>query len=133
MEERRFPRDLAAVGPLHEFVRAFCRARAVAEDRAYEVDLVAEELFANQVKHQRGPDGVRVGLAGGAGGVTIEIVDRGAERFDPTAVPDDVARRNREGRSGGRGLALVRRLATDFRYDYRDRTSTITAVLRWSP
>jgi anti-sigma regulatory factor (Ser/Thr protein kinase) len=132
MEERRFPRDLAAVGPLHEFVRGFCRARGVTDDRAYEVDLVAEELFANQVKHQRGPDDVRVGLEGGAGGVTIQVVDRGVERFDPTTAPDDVARRNREGRPGGRGLALVRRLAGDFRYEYRDRTSTITAVLRWS-
>lgn len=132
MEERRFPRDLAAVGPLHEFVRAFCRARGVTEDHAFEVDVVAEELFANQVKHQRGPDPVRVGLAGGAEGVTVRIVDRDVERFDPTAVPDDVARRNREGRAGGRGLALVRRLSGEFRYDYHDGTAVITAVLRWS-
>jgi len=132
MVERRFLRELDSLPSVHDFVRDFCRARGVDDDRAFEVDLVIEELFTNLVKHQRGREEIGLGLDGESGWVTITLTDRDVERFDPTTLPDDTERRNRALIPGGRGIGLVKKLVDELRYDYRDRTGTITATKRWS-
>ncbi len=132
MVERRFPRGIDSLGSIHDFVQEFCRERRIGGDRAFEVDLVVEELFTNLVKHQRGREEIALGLEGDAGGIAITLIDRDVDRFDPNDVPDDTERRNQELRPGGRGIRLVRELVDELRYDYRDRTGTITAITRWS-
>src|SRR5688572_12010482 len=118
MVERRFPRAIDSLGPIHDFVQEFCRERRIRGDRAFEVDLVVEELFTNLVKHQDGREEIALGLDGGAGGIAITLTDRDVERFDPNDAPDETERRNQELRPGGRGMRLVRELVDELRYDY---------------
>jgi len=129
---RSFPRGIRSLADLHDFVHAFCAAHGIERDRAFDLDLVVEELFTNQVKYH--PDGreIEVALDGDVRQVTMTMTDRDVDRFDPTATRDPSAERNQELLEGGRGLRLVRALTDELRYDYRERTSRITAVKRWS-
>lgn len=79
------------------------RARAAgAEDLADSVAQIAAELLANAYQHGERPVGIR--LAGGPGGVRVEVFDA-----SPRPVVRGLAN---EGSMTGRGLALVDRLST---------------------
>ena len=132
MVARTFARSVGSLVALHAFVQEFCAEHGIEPDRSFDLDLVLEELFTNQVKYHASNREIEVALAGDARQVTITVTDHDVERFDPTSVPDTVDRRNDDLLSGGRGLRLVRALTDELRYDYRERTSRITAVKRWS-
>jgi anti-sigma regulatory factor (Ser/Thr protein kinase) len=133
MVARSFARSVRSLAALHTFVHEFCAGRGIDVDRSFDLDLVLEELFMNQVKYNAGDRDIEVALAGDERQVTITLTDRDVERFDPTAAPDTVDRRNEQLLEGGRGLRLVRALTDELRYDYRERTSRITAIKRWNP
>jgi anti-anti-sigma factor len=128
MVARSFARSVSSLAELHSFIHAFCTERGIDADRSFDLDLVLEELFTNQVKYHASDREIEVALAGDARQVTITVTDHDVDRFDPTAVPDTVDRRNDELLEGGRGLRLVRALTDELRYDYRERTSRITAI-----
>ena len=85
--------------------------------------LVASELIANAVLHGVGPITVSVDARDGA--VTLEVGDRGrGARLDGRPVmpgPDA---------PGGRGLPIVRALASDLDVDDGGGTTRVRAVLR---
>ena len=132
MVVRSFARAIHSLADLHAFVHAFCDQRGIERDRAFDLDLVLEELFTNQVKyHPRGRE-IEVALDGDVRQVTMTVTDRDVERFDPTSIQDAGPPHEDELLEGGRGLRLVRALTDELRYDYRERTSRITAIKRWS-
>ncbi len=132
MVVRAFARGIRSLADLHAFVHAFCDERGIDRERAFDLDLVLEELFTNQVKYHPGGREIEVALEGDVREVTMTVTDRDVERFDPTAVPDPAPLHDQDLLEGGRGLRLVRALTDELRYDYRERTSRITAVKRWS-
>jgi len=132
MVERRFARDVRSLEAIFDFVTEFAALQRLSEDQRYEVDLVLEELFTNLVKYSsQRLEQIAIGLDRDGPRLTLVLKDFDAEEFD-------VTRHQLEGngsdpmapRPGGRGLALVRRYADEFRYDYRDRNSTITVTKR---
>jgi serine/threonine-protein kinase RsbW len=132
MLERRFPRAVGSLDAIFSFVHDFLAARGLDPELAFDLDLIAEELFTNQVKWGRadGPD-ILLGLDADAERVTLVVRDFDAERFDPTsAAPLDVGAPLEERRPGGLGIHLVRRIAEEVRYSYEDRVSTITVTKR---
>ena len=132
MVARRFPRSTAALAEIFAFVAEFLASEGIDGDRAFDLDLVVEELFTNMVKYSReGKDDIEIALAREADGLCLTLRDFNVERFDVTGTPDvDVSRPISERKAGGLGLHLVRRIADRFEYDYRNRTSTITVWKR---
>ena len=107
-------------------------AEGIERERAFDFDLIVEELFTNMVKYSReGKDDIEVALVREADGLRLTLRDFNVERFDVTGTPDvDISVPISERRAGGLGLHLVRRMADRFEYDYRDRVSTITVWKR---
>jgi serine/threonine-protein kinase RsbW len=82
------------------------------------VRLALEDALVNAIRHgNRGDPARRVGVRFEVGPdrVLAEVEDEG-EGFDPARVPDPRSPRGR-GRSGGRGLFLMRHYTTWLRYN----------------
>ena len=129
---RPFTREMASIPALVAFVREFLRQEGITDERAFDLDLVIEELFTNLVKYGRGARGmIDVGLTRESAQVVITLREHGAEYHDPTAAPEvDVDRPIGERVPGGLGIHLVRKLSEDFRYEWRDGTATTTVTMR---
>lgn len=129
MLARRFPRAVASLPALVAFVREFFAARGLDAERAFDVDLVIEELFTNMVRHARGGgDAIEVGLDHADGLLTVRLRDENVEPWDPSAAPKprfDLPAHQR--RAGGLGIYLVHALSRDVRFEHADRTTTVTA------
>lgn len=135
MVERRFARDVRSLEAIFDFVTEFAARQHLSEDQRYEVDLVLEELFTNIVKYSSQRfEQVAIGLDRHGPELTLVLKDFDAEEYDVTRhEADGNGADAADPRPGGRGLALVRRYADEFRYDYHDRNSTITVTKRLDP
>ena len=135
MVERRFQRTMTSLEAIYSFVREFLSSQGIGHEAAFDLDLIAEELFTNMVKYGRGgsPE-IAIALAWDAPTMTLRIKDFGAERFDPTEGPAvDVNRPIEQRRAGGLGLHLVRRIADRLDYAHDETCSTITVTKRLDP
>lgn len=135
MSERRFGRTFGSLESIFGFVAEFLEANGLPPTAAFGLDLVVEELFTNMVKyHPHGGPEIELGLRRLGPEVVVVLRDFDVEPFDPTrASPVDLDRPLEERPTGGLGLHLVRRIARDIGYDYRDRTSTITVTVGPEP
>lgn len=125
---RRFERRLESLGELLDWVEAFCP-----DDESGiqgRVQLVAEELFVNHVRHQPADDPLDVTLSREPGAVSFELVDPRAVHFDPRGHRDPRLDQDADARQpGGMGLELVRRFAQSFDYEFDDGRATTRVVL----
>ena len=135
MSERHFGRTFGSLESIFGFVAEFLEANGLRDSAAFELDLVIEELFTNMVKyHPHGAPEIEIGLSRLGPDVLVVLRDFDVEPYDPTRAPRvDVGRPLGERPTGGLGLHLVRRIARDLRYDYRDRISTLTLTVRPEP
>ena len=128
---RHFPRAIESLPALVAFVREFFAARGIDADRAFDVDLVLEELFTNMVRHARGGTSeIEIGLDDDGAVLTMQLRDEGVEPWDPSQAPiPEVDRPIHERRPGGLGIHFIRRLTRDLRFEHVDGTTTVTAVI----
>lgn len=135
MSERRFRRDFASLDAIFAYVHEFLAAHGIGEQHAHPLDLIAEELFTNLVRHNRdGTEDIAIGLGWERPVVTLTIRDFEVEGWDVTqAAPVDTMLPLEQRRAGGLGLHLVRQFADRMDYAYHDRTSTITVTKRLEP
>lgn len=126
--EQRFPRAVAQLNAIFRFLDAGAQTLALPADLVPELHLIAEELFTNMVRHQKsGTLPISIALERAEDVLTMRIVDPDSERFDPTAMKDpDLTLPIEQRRPGGLGVFLTKRIVDDIRYDYHERTSTIT-------
>lgn len=133
--QRAFPRDVRSLGDIFLFVKESLESVGIPAEPSvtFWVDLIVEELFTNAVKYGgKGGRDVAIHLDRDGDSLVIRLTDFEAEEFDVTAVPEvDTGKPLSERRPGGLGLHLVRRIADDVSYEYKDRTSTITVTKRW--
>lgn len=109
--------DMAHCAQALAFVEAFCIRCGVAHDDKMRIVFVAEELFTNVVEHGHagGADApIRIELAREPGRILFFIEDT-APPFDPLAQPGADTDIDRP-QEGGRGLRVVRAMASDLRY-----------------
>lgn len=125
-----FPRDLGSAADLLGFVDRFVAENGIGENVAFATRLVAEELFANQVRHARGGrDSIEVSLALDGDRLVVTITDFEVDPFDQTTVrPVDVKSPLGQRTPGGLGLHFVRSLFDDLTYEYSSGTMRVTAT-----
>jgi anti-sigma regulatory factor (Ser/Thr protein kinase) len=126
MVERRFPRNLGSLEPMSHFVADYLGSRGFDPEHSLTVDLLLEELFTNMLRHGKGggPE-VSVRLEGEHEELVLTLRDFDVESFDPTLAPGTA----RPG--GGFGLRLVRAMSDSIRYEYKERSATITLTKRF--
>jgi anti-sigma regulatory factor (Ser/Thr protein kinase) len=128
---RRFPREIDALASIFTFAREGLEREGLKGDGAFEVDLVLEELFTNLVRHNHGHTDVEIGLSRDAGDIILTLRDFDVDPFDPTQAAREALDHQPDLSPGGRGIILVLRMTKEFRYEYHDRSSTLTARLEW--
>ena len=132
MEECRLGRSISSLESLFDFLDGFVSRHAIPGDAAFDLKLALEELFTNMVKyHPEGADTILVRLERRGRDVLATLQDFDVESWDVTTAPrPDVDAPVEARRPGGLGLHLVRCVTDDLRYEYRDRSSTITVTKR---
>lgn len=135
MLERHFRRDFASLDAIFAFVREFLASHGIVERHAHSLELIAEELFTNLVKHNRdGTEDIEIGLSWKPPDVILTLRDFGVEGWDVTrAAPVNTEAPIERRDAGGLGLHLVRQIADRIDYAYEDRNSTITVTKRLEP
>lgn len=131
---RLFPRDIAALPAIFAYVADYIQQAGFGGAPTHDADLVAEEIFTNLVRHNRGEREIEISLVREDHDLVMTVRDFDVEPFDPTHGAGADGRASGDGdpgdlRAGGRGITLVKRLTKEFRYDYADRTSTLTTRL----
>ena len=117
---RGFRREIDALAEVFPFLESFVIAAGIGEATAFTVNLVAEELFTNMVRHADG-GGERIEITAECidDELRLTLVDDDVDPFDPESVP--IPRVNAgidQRREGGLGLFLVRNMVDDLEYDY---------------
>ncbi|NNF07433.1 MAG: ATP-binding protein [Candidatus Eisenbacteria bacterium] len=130
--QREFPRDIAALQEIFEFVQDRFKAAGLDSSLSFDADLIIEELFTNMVKYNKdGSHPIQITLEVVPTQMTIQLCDRNVDPFDMTQAPDvDTSASGSERTPGGLGIHFVRQIADKFSYDYKNRTSCITVVKR---
>lgn len=115
--------DLAEAGRVQEELHAAWERLELPEEVENPVSVALEEVLTNVIRHGRRPGEskeIRVTFLADGDGFEFAVSDRAAA-FDPTTRPDpDVAAPLGERRAGGMGILLVRRLADELQYEWRD-------------
>jgi len=128
--ERSFRREIAALDDVFRSVDDFLADQEVDERTVLVTKLVVEELFTNLVRHDVGGlDQVAVSLEREGADLIIRLRDFDVDPFDVSeAQPVDIHLPLARRKVGGLGLHLVRNLVDELRYDYDDRTLSVTAI-----
>lgn len=124
------PRKISSLSELFAFLEGTCSEHAVDDKTVFALNLAAEELFTNLVRHNvGGADVIRVGLEVGPESIEMELVDFNVEKFDPNSIDDvDVARPAEEREPGGLGIHLVKSIVDRLTYAYNAGQMTVTVV-----
>jgi anti-sigma regulatory factor (Ser/Thr protein kinase) len=128
--EKDFRREIAALDDVFRSVDEFLASQGVDTRTVLTTKLVVEELFTNLVRHDIGGlDRVHVSLERDGARLIIRLRDFNVDPFDISeAEPVDIHLPLAQRKVGGLGLHLVRNLVDELRYDYDDRTLSVTAI-----
>ena len=121
---RGFRREIDALDEIFRFLEDFVAEAAIDERAAFTINLVAEELFTNMVRHNTGGgDVVDLSIERVGDVVRLGLIDFDVEPFDPADVPAPLtAAAIGERRPGGLGLHLVQTMVDDVKFDYEPET-----------
>ena len=128
--EKDFRREIAALDDVFRSIDEFLAGQEVDRRTALTTKLVVEELFTNLVRHDVGGlDRVHVSLERDGARLIIRLRDFNVDPFDLSeAAPVDIHLPLAQRKVGGLGLHLVRNLVDELRYEYDDRTLSVTAI-----
>jgi anti-sigma regulatory factor (Ser/Thr protein kinase) len=129
---RTFPRQVQALEEIFALAARFCASANVDASTRWLVDLTLEELFTNVLKHNpAGKGDVLIELDRQDDAVRIALTDFDADPFDPTKIETpDIDAPLEQRRPGGLGIHLVKQMADDMHYEYRDRVSKTIVTKR---
>jgi serine/threonine-protein kinase RsbW len=133
VETLSVPGTLAGVLQAVQAFEQFGRSHALSAGAAWRFALALDEILSNIVRHglagRQGAIDLMFSIAGDE--IAVEIIDA-ADSFNPLlAPPPDTSSPLEDRRPGGLGIALVRRLMDDTRYERRDDRNHF--IMRWRP
>lgn len=128
--KREFKREFSSLDGIFTFLSEAMDGIPVSEEGMYAINLAVEEFFTNMVKYGKGSqDDVLVSVDQEGNQAVVRLVQRGVERFDPTATGEiDMSIPLEERKIGGLGIHLAKHMLDDIRYSYFDGASTITII-----
>jgi anti-sigma regulatory factor (Ser/Thr protein kinase) len=130
--EKEFSNDMSSLAGVLDMVEDFARSARATEGLHRDLKLVAEELFTNFVRHNRGGrPSIGLRMVSDGSDIDLTLKQEGVEKPSipaPGSVETQAPIEDR--RPGGLGVHLVRALVEGLEYDYSDRTLTVTATLR---
>lgn len=133
----RFARTIDSLDSIFAFIAEFLREHRLDSGHAFDLDLIAEELFTNMVKYGGGEAEVELRLAREGDIVTLVFRDFDGRPYDVTAAralpPRPDTARLADESFGGRGLHLVQRLADGLEYHHDGQVGTTTVRKRLAP
>jgi anti-sigma regulatory factor (Ser/Thr protein kinase) len=131
--QRNFSRDLDSLAMVFDLIDKFTADKRVDDHSKHAVSVAVDELFTNMVKYQpsnRYP--ITVELRADRGTMTVHLIDRDVDRFDPTKQPAPYLGSSLIERTPtGLGIFLTKQLMDDVQYRYGDRTSLIILKKRY--
>lgn len=125
--QQAFARSLDELTPIVDATAEFFAREGVPASLRTRADLCIEELFVNMVTYNtETKEDILLQLEPRKNGLRICLTDTDVDRFDPRhGPPVDTQAPIADREPGGLGLYLVMKMASEIRYAYRDRTSTI--------
>lgn len=126
----QLPRTLGSLEGLFSFLEESLEENRIDARTSYCLQLSAEELFTNMVRHNVGKgENISIGLDITPQRILLELIDHEVEPFDPESVEAvDVTRPVEQRRPGGLGMHLVRSLVDSVSYDYEDRQMRVSVI-----
>jgi len=126
----KIARSVGGLEQLFNFLEQELSGEQVDEKTAFCVNLAAEELFTNLVRHNEGgADSIVAGLEISPRQIELQFVDRDVEPFDPESVPEvDINEPLETRRPGGLGVHLVRSIVDRLSYSYDNRELTVSVI-----
>ena len=131
VETLSVPGTLPGVLQAVQAFERFSRAHALSEGAAWRFLVALDEILSNIVRHGLAGRGGAIDLTFSIDGddVAVEIIDA-AGAFNPLLLPPpDTSSPLADRQPGGLGIAIVRRLMDDTRYERRDDRNHF--IMRW--
>jgi len=127
-EQRSFPRSAACLPEIFDFIDAFFRKAAIADEHRLPIHFAVEELFTNLVKYSKGGTrDIRLELKREGARLAVSLTDFDVPEFDMRKTADvDVTKDIKDRKPGGLGIHLTKRMFDDIGYEYVDGRSTTT-------
>ncbi len=126
----RLARKVSALDEMFAFLEARLPRGAADEQTAFCVNLAAEELFTNLVRHGEGSGGefILLELEVSEARVFFRFTDFDVEPFDPRSIPAPRLEAPLRDRSpGGLGMHLVQSVVDRVTYEHEDRAMRVSA------
>jgi len=123
--ELTIPNDTACLSQVRKAVLEVLGRGLFAPGEAHLIALAVDEAIANIIEHafppgQRQDDAQIQILLDADHRLFRALIRDTGRRFDPTAVPNvDITRHMREGRKGGLGIYIIRRIMDEIAYTFR--------------
>ncbi len=126
-----FRRDISELANVFDLVGRFFATGHVDTEAKYPVELAAEEIFTNFVRHNvNGQDKIEVHLSLDGDELALSLTDFGAPRFDFDRDPPVVDRPLAEREPGGLGVFLVKTMMDRAEYRHEGGNGTVTLYKR---
>lgn len=129
---KRYERSFEEISHIVGDTEKFFASQGVDPSLRTPVDLCIEELFVNMVNYNTETEAqILLEMQPVQGGVQVSLTDFDVERFDPTQAGDvDVDAPVSERVPGGLGLYLVLKMVDSIHYEYANRQSKITFIIK---
>jgi len=129
-ETRNIVRDISGLEELFSFLEGHFEVQAVSERAAFCLNLAAEEIFTNMVRHNEGGgDHIAARIEVDDESIVLQLVDVDVEPFDPNSRPDvDVNAPAAERQPGGLGIHLVKSIVDRMTYEYKNREMRVSVL-----
>lgn len=123
--------SLEELARVHEWTKLLLTRFGVPDAERYNILLAASEAVTNAIRHGANEDPnrqVRISVAQDPGGISIAVEDDG-RGFAPDAIPDPT-RGDQLYQSGGRGIYLLKALASDVEFRVSPEGTTVVCKFR---
>ncbi len=113
---------------IRDFITGVLRNYSLSDVEINQMVLAVDEVCSNLIIHSHqcnGQDSLELSIRNNKDSVTFEIIDRSTNFFDlKNYQPPDISQIVREGKNGGVGLMLVKKLMDKVEVEHNDNFST---------
>ena len=129
--KKKFKRDIRSLENIFSFTDKFVSQNKLNDAVSFSINLVVEELFTNMVKYNPGnPNDIMISLSKNIDKLTLSITDYDVDPYNIELTEKYNSEQSlEERRIGGMGIHLVRKIANEIKYEYRNRESKITLTI----